>query len=167
MGTRLGGELLMARKVDTVEIEADNRDKGKRYLLTEMPASRAEKWATRALLALGRVNPEIPEDAASMGMAGIAAIGVSMFAKLAWEDAEPLLDEMFGCIQFLPATNSPRPLLEDDIEEVTTRARLRSEVIKLHTGFSPAAELSKLGAAARVMKPKPLRTRTSPKRSAR
>jgi hypothetical protein len=44
-------------------------------------------------------------------------------------------------------------LVENDIEEVTTRLRLRDEVLILHTGFSVAASFSSLrgnGSAATV-----------------
>ena len=44
----------MARKTKIVTIAAEGRDYGKSYLLTEMPALKAEKWATRAMMALIR-----------------------------------------------------------------------------------------------------------------
>ena len=47
----------------------------------------------------------------------------------------PLLDEMMGCIQYAPSANIKRPLIEDDIEEVTTRLQLRKAVWNLHLDF--------------------------------
>jgi hypothetical protein len=38
-----------------------NRDKGKVYQITEMPASQGDDWGTRAALALVRANPELTE----------------------------------------------------------------------------------------------------------
>jgi hypothetical protein len=38
-------------------------------------------------------------------------------------------------------------VLEDDIEEVATRWWLRSEVVSVHVGFSPAEALLKLVAS--------------------
>ncbi|MHB8283474.1 MAG: hypothetical protein ACYDD1_02250 [Caulobacteraceae bacterium] len=120
----------------------DNRDAGKSFLLTELPATQAEKWATRALLALMRSGVEIPEDVASSGMLGVAAMGLQAFGGLSWLDAEPLMDEMFTCVQIQEAKVTRRPT-EDDIEEIGTRVLLRSEVLKLHVGFSLTDALAK------------------------
>lgn len=141
----------MARKTETVIItgDANNRDNGKHFLLTEMPAAQAESWANRALLAIGRSAAEIDTAAAPGGMAGIYTIGATALSRLRWEDAQPLLDEMFGCIQIIGDPTKPqattRKLLEGenaDIEEVTTRWQLREKVISLHLGFSLADRLS-------------------------
>ncbi len=81
-----------------------------------------------------------------MGMAALAVVGLRTFAGVAWAEAEPLLDEMMECVQIQPDPKRPevpvRALVEDDIEEVTTRALLKSEVLELHTGFSLAGALS-------------------------
>lgn len=52
----------MARKTKLVTIAAEGRDKGKCFLIREMPAMQSEKWAIRAILALGRADAEV-EDA--------------------------------------------------------------------------------------------------------
>lgn len=139
------------RKSKTVVITAEGRDKGKAFLLTEMPASQAEKWAARALLALVGAGVEVPDNIREMGMAAMAGVGLRALTSIEWHDAEPLLDEMMGCVRYMPNPNEPSVtsvLVEDDIEEVATRVLLRSEVFGLHVGFSPAAELSKLRASA-------------------
>lgn len=131
----------MARKTKVSVVPLEGRDKGKHFLITEMPASQAEKWAARAIFALGRAGVEMPPDMMGAGMGLIAVFGIQAIAQLRFEDAEPLMDEMFGCVQAMPDPKTPaimRPLIEDDIEEVGTRAWLRSEVIELHTGFSIA-----------------------------
>lgn len=130
----------MARKVVSITIEDDNRDKDKMFILTEMPASRAEKWAWRAMCAITKHSPDIiPDDMARAGMAGIAMVGVKALAGIDSADLLPLLDEMFQCVQICPdPVKYPavtRPLIEDDIEEVLTRLRLRAEIFTLHTGF--------------------------------
>jgi hypothetical protein len=144
------------RKTETVVIEREGRDKGKTFLITEMPAMQAEKWAARALLALGRAGVEIPDDAMGLGAAAIISAGLGAFRQMNFVDAEPLLDEMMSCVQIVPdptkkdaTTQAPivRALIDGDIEEVATLAQLRSEVIEVHTGFSVTAALSKLGAA--------------------
>jgi hypothetical protein len=138
----------MARKTKIVTIDGDpstNRDAGKNFLITEMPASKAEKWAARCLLALVNAGFEIDDNDRQLGMAAMAARGVRSLGSIAWHDAEPLLDEMMGCVHYLPSLDAPdvhTPLVEHDIEEVSTRIFLRDKVFELHVGFSPAARMS-------------------------
>ena len=109
-----------------------------------MPASKAEKWATRALLAMGRAGVEVPSGVEQMGFAGIAVLGLKSLLSMNWTDAEPLMEEMFSCIRIQPDPGRGdivRALVEEDIEEIQTRARLRAEVIDLHAGFSFAGKL--------------------------
>lgn len=141
----------MARKVKDVTITAAGRDNGKCFRLTEVPATQAEKWGMRAFLALARSGVEVPDNLAAAGLPGLAAVGFRAFTMMSFADAEPLLDEMFGCITRVVDPAKPiyaRVLAEDDIEEVATRVFLRGEVIELHTGFSPAAAFPTLEAAA-------------------
>lgn len=135
----------MGRKTHTIVVEAEGRDKGKMFTLTEMAPSQAEKWAFRALLALAKSGVEVPENIASAGLAGVAALGIKAFSGLSFEDAEPLLDEMFSMVSFVPDPARPSikrgyggvgPIIEDDIEEISTRLRLRKELFFLHTNFS-------------------------------
>ncbi len=138
----------MGRKSKTIVVEADGRDKGKMFTLNEMPPSQAEKWAFRALLALAKSGVEVPEDIASSGLAGVAALGIKAFSGLRFEDAEPLLDEMFAMVSYVPDPSKPAikrgfagvgPLIDDDIEEISTRLLLRKELFALHTSFFMAA----------------------------
>lgn len=136
----------MPRRTATIKIDADGRDKGKTFLLTEMSSSQGERWAIRALLALGQSGADVPEDIGRAGLAGIAALGIKAFAGIPFHLAEPLLDDLLTCVQFVPDPARPqviRPIWEDDIEEIVTRLRLREEVISLHVNFSIAAWLSK------------------------
>lgn len=122
----------------------ENRDHGKRFLITEMSAAAAEKWAMRLTLAMTKAGLDVPEGATNWG--AILAYGIMKgIGSLSWGDAQPLLDEMFACVQIVE-DKITRPPTEDDIEEVETRLRLRSEVFELHSGFSPAAILSQLAA---------------------
>lgn len=156
------------RKRDIVTIPTGdpdkNRDQGKSYLLTEMPARQAEKFAMRLLLALAAqklVDPEI----ARSGMAGFASVTTEMLGGLSPDVVEPLMDEMIdACVEFVgdPSKRDDnrstvesrmvpisRPLIPDDIEEIQTLALLRGRLIDLHTGFSVSAFLSRLGEAAK------------------
>jgi len=142
----------MARKVLTVTIGPDGgRDAGKQFQLTEMAATQAERFASRAFLAMARGGVEVPDDLASAGLAGLSQMGLKALSGVRWEDAEPLMDEMMTCVKVLPDPSRPsivRGLIEDDIEEVRTRVKLRMELVKLHLDFSEAAAPSTSGPAA-------------------
>lgn len=131
----------MARKNLNYTVTDDNRDKGKVFLITEMAASRAEAWAMRALLALMHSGIDLPEGFERSGMAGMAEVGIKALSGLQWDIAKPLMDEMWECVKFIPAPGQNtvvRELIEEDIEEISTRAKLRMEVWKLHAGFLKA-----------------------------
>ena len=157
------------RNTQPFTVEAAGRDKGKVFLLTEMPPFQAEKWAARAFLALLESGVQIPEEVVAAGVeglaseAGVAAIFASLFGglgKVRWEALEPLLHEMMTCVRVMPdPEKNPRFSRDlnpaaDDIEEVKTLFSLRAAVVKLHTGFSPAAGPS--------TSPAPTATRVSP-----
>ena len=142
----LGGADLMARKTKTVVIEAEGRDKGKTFLLTELPALAAERWAIRALMAVADAGIDLPNTAIGAGMSALAVVGIQAVFRVPYERADPLLNEMMTCIQIIPDPKRPFPraLLDgsDDIEEVSTVLVLRSEVLELHVGFSVRDALS-------------------------
>ncbi|KAA0089365.1 hypothetical protein CIW54_07830 [Paraburkholderia sp. T12-10] len=112
----------------------DGRDAGKQFMIREMPASRAEAWAIKTLLAAGGAGIEVPPYLISQGMAGLLAIGYANLLKIPYEKAEPLLLEMMGCVQRIE-TAVTRPIVEEDIEEVATRLKLRKAIWNLHTDF--------------------------------
>ena len=128
----------MAR--NTINYTVDSgRDKGKVFVLTEMDAFRAESWAARALLAVLKGGQlDLPDGFEKTGMAGMAELGLKALAGLSWEDAQPLLNEMLECVQIMPDPSKAylsRPLIKEDIEDVSTLLKLRAEVWKLHVGF--------------------------------
>src|SRR5262249_2300468 len=96
---------------------------------------------------LGRGNVEVPPGIAEMGMTGIAVMGLRMIAQLSFDEATSLLDELMTCVQVQPNADNPlivRRLVENDIEEITTRVLLQKEVFDLHKNFSVADALSML-----------------------
>lgn len=126
-----------------------DRDAGKTFLITEMSADKAERWAIRMVLALTNANVEVPEGSLTAGMSGVASIlaqGVRGLAGLKYASIADLLDEMMECVQFQPQPHLPPQALfkgeNCQIEEVRTRLELRMEVLSLHVGFSLAALLS-------------------------
>lgn len=145
------------RKVETVVVPAFGRDDGKIFQINEMSAARAEKWAWRMFIALKGTTGEVPPEVMQLGMVGVAIRGLNAFlqADVKYELLEPLLDEMLTCVTIVrDRKNHPDvadTLREFDIEEVQTLAWLRSEVLRVHTGFSVAETLSQLVSA--VMNP--------------
>ncbi|MCA7985360.1 hypothetical protein [Burkholderia vietnamiensis] len=130
----------------------DGRDDGKRFAITEMPASQSEEWAARALFAAMSSGVEIPDEVLSMGMAGVAAVGLKSLGRVPFELVKPLFDEMMNCVQyeFEPGRQGgTRALIETDIEEVATRLKLRKAVLDLHLeGFLAAAPSKQASGAA-------------------
>lgn len=127
------------RRTKVVTITDEGRDKGKTFLLEEMPAAQAEEWAARALLAVTNAGIDLPDDMEGAGMAAIAVMGLKALVKVKFDDVRPLMVEMMQCVRYAPDPAHPevvRALLDDDIEEVATRVQLRAEVFSLHTGFS-------------------------------
>lgn len=143
------------RKTKEVVIFEEGRDKGKVFVVTEMPAQKAEKWATKALLALGRSGVDVPEDIFQAGMAGLVIVGISKLLHLRFEDAEPLLDEMMTCVERRPDPSHPELLmpLGNEVEEVRTLVHLKAEVFALHTNFSLAGIKSKLAEMPATVQP--------------
>lgn len=138
----------MARKTATYIVLNENRDKGKVFLLTEMPASQAQRWALRAFLSLARNGVELPVGIEEMGIAGMVGYGIEMVSRLPFEEADLLCDSLMECVQAQPDANNPaivRKLIEQDIEEVSTRLILLKEVFKLHVDFSALAKNSTPG----------------------
>lgn len=130
---------------ETVEIiiDQEGRDNGKCFVIKEMAALPAEKWAYRLIAALAHAGADVAMIQGS-GMAGLAAAGIQALPMLNFREVEPLMDEMLECVSFKPdPRNNPtfiRPLVlrgddNDEIEEVTTLMRLRQEILDLHLRF--------------------------------
>lgn len=128
------------RKTQRITVTAEGRDKGKTFLLTEMPADQAEAWALRALLGLQRSGFEITDEALAGGAASLAALGLKALFNLPWAELEPLLEEMFSCVMYVHDPRHPAQEItsgiNSQIEEVATRFMLRLAIFELHLGFS-------------------------------
>lgn len=125
------------RKEIIFTVEADGRDKGKQFIITEMSASAAEWWAIRAIMALSRGSQGLDFDPQTAGLYELAMLGLRGLPYANAGEIRPLLDEMMGCITVRPDTSKTitRALIEDDIEEMQTRVDLRQAWIELHLGF--------------------------------
>lgn len=124
----------MARKTITYRVSDEGRDKGKVFLITEMGARPAHRWASRALFAVMNAGVDIDDGVLDAGFAGIAAVGLGALGKVPFEKAEPLMDELLLCVEFVDPTKPDirRPLFENDLEEVKTIFLLQKEVFSMH-----------------------------------
>ena len=128
----------MARK--TIDFTgSDGRDVGKKYLITEMSASKAEGFAVKALLAMGKQGIEVPE---GLGFVGLVQAGLSNLLKMDYELAAPILDEMMQCVEYIadpihPEAKTKLTSANQDyaIEEVVTRFKLRKAIWDMHVEF--------------------------------
>lgn len=157
----------MARKTLRVTISAEGRDRGKVFVLHEMPALQAEWWFYRLVAALANAGAKLPDEVLFAGAAGFAALAPTLKNSLVVamraiqgldanamsQTIKPLLDEMTPCIKWQPPSSPGAQMPEQDIfpgehsqiEEVATWTKLRFELIQLHVGFSMAAAVSTTG----------------------
>jgi hypothetical protein len=120
-----------------VEGARENRDAGKVYRLTEMPALKAERWARHAVSACNRTDLNVTDETARLGMLGFYLVGFQALAGGDVQGIDALMDEMMGQIQIVASAGVVRPAIADgDIEEVQTIVMLRKELLELHMGFT-------------------------------
>jgi hypothetical protein len=144
------------------EGERENRDGGKSYLLTEMPARQAERWGRHAVAACSRNDLDIKGELAKLGLLGFYLVGFQALAGGDVVAVDALMDEMLICIKIIESPTVARPLGGDgDIEEVSTLIRLRKELLELHMGFTFAELASILLAAASANQTDSPNTQTS------
>lgn len=146
----------MARRIALVTIDdPKSRDLNKTFRIREMSADAAERWFIRLVFALANGGLKVPADAMFAGIAGFKATvpvllvqGLRSLAGMSYTDAEPMLGEMLGCVDFkAPGTETYFPLIGTgmtQVEEVSTLLRLRYEVLEIHLGFTLADALSNL-----------------------
>ena len=144
----------MARKTKTLVIDS-GRDKGKSFLITEMPVTRADKWANTALLAMlrggvdvGNVNFGLIADTISVGdapkidpmggMLELARITIAGLGNVTETVGQELLDQLINdCAQVISSGGVVRQMLsiDDEIEDLKTLWMLRKESFLLHIDF--------------------------------
>ena len=130
----------------TITIDT-GRDAGKTFEITEMPVSRLEKWAARALVALmgQAMPPEMAQAARQSGAVALASLGAkglaNALAGLDWEKVEPLYDDLLGQIAVVTDQGVRVPLKAGNIElhirDVGTIFRMRYEAVAVNFDFFP------------------------------
>ena len=141
----------MARKTKTLVIDS-GRDEGKSFLITEMPVTRADKWANTALLAMlrggvdvGNVNFGLIADTIGVGdapkidpmggMLELARITIAGLGNVTETVGQELLDQLINdCAQVISSGGVVRQMLsiDDEIEDLKTLWMLRKESLLLH-----------------------------------
>lgn len=123
-------------KQKTVTITAEGRDKGRQYVLTEMPALKAERWARHVIMAMSRQDLEIRQEIAALGMYGLIIGGFQALAGGDMAAVDTLMAEMLPQISIVE-DKVIRPIGADgDVWEIWTLKQLRQELIELHMGFT-------------------------------
>ncbi len=143
----------MTRRIVTFTVKTEGRDLGKQFILREMPAEQGESWGTRALLAIVRGGgPNVSEEMVSMGLAGLAVMGLGSLGAVQYDELKPLLKEMMDQVTVQTPSGIERPMNgQDDIEEISTLLQIRKELLELHVGFSLASVLSYFRSLSRRM----------------
>lgn len=145
------------RKTSEVRIPAveGNRDSGKLFVVTEMPALQGFKWGVDALRALARAGAEVlPDDIKSPNMALLAGLGFRALSMADGAEVDSLMDRLATCATYYPDSSRREvsrpvtglPPFENDVEEVSTHFLLRKEAFDLSIGFLLGAMTSKASA---------------------
>lgn len=125
----------MALNSKTITIEK-GRDAGKMFVVTEMPVTKADNWAMRAMFALANAGIDIGDVSPSMGMMGIGQVAIKALANIRAEVGIPLLNELLDCAQIVPSGGNARQIeMDSDIQDITTLLLLRKEALVIHIGF--------------------------------
>ena len=139
------GDSVMSRLKENFVVTEDNRDKGKVFILTEMPGEQGELWAIQAAYLIEQAGMDVkPEE--REGMAGLASLerrhGHSIGFLRAIQD--PSLEAMWQYVQYEPAPSlPPQPLIKGEacqIEEISTRLQIRMAFMRMHLGFFSRAK---------------------------
>lgn len=142
------------RRTLQVTIGEPNRDMGKVFVITEMPADQGERWANRLIFKILTAHARLSQDARESGMAGLSMmLPRSMAASVRWlaglsydHEVEALLVEQMHCVTYNPPAPLPAQALlpgaASQVQEISTFWELRAKWLELHLGFLLAAGAS-------------------------
>lgn len=135
----------MPRKQEFVTIDADGRDKGRIFILTEMDAWAAIRWCAKAMLALAQTGAQMPSGALAKAAEGgpetLAILGTQLFAFLPEPVALALMEEAKTCVAFQSSVGTSQPIYKGDqcqVEEPSTWFKLLQRLLVIHLGFFKA-----------------------------
>ena len=135
----------MARNEITYTVKTDdteNRDKGKVYLITEWDVYKCEAWSIKVLSASITAGVEVMGAALKFPTEAMSIIGaeqiIGIIARIPPAISIPLINELIEGVQLVPDISRPqlaRKLLIDDIQEGSTLAAIKAEVIRANMAF--------------------------------
>lgn len=125
------------------------------FSVEQMPALKLEKWIYRAVILLAKANgAEIAGESMKDARAAVAKLKsgdadgsgvawiVNTIGGLDFDKAEPLMDEMMGCVKLLPDANNravEMPMsattIEGHISSPLTLMKVRLEALKANFSF--------------------------------
>ena len=135
-------------KQKTVTIEK-GRDKGKTFLITEMPAIQADEWAHRLVEQAAKSGIDLKNtDVLNLdtgSMAGMIEIGSAVFVTLGRIDyqtsRELKFDILNRCVQIVPTGGEPRMCMWDqEIKDMQNFTILAAHAIGIHVDFLKQGE---------------------------
>ena len=144
----------MARKTKTITLEK-GRDKGKSFLITEMPVTKADKWANKAIcnllkagidpkginaeLLINTIDPNQEVKIDKMGgMLELATLLGRAYGGVPYDILQDLKEELIDeCVQIIPSGGTPRQFIniDDELESLLTLENLRKEALLIHIDF--------------------------------
>ncbi|HEN3634134.1 TPA: hypothetical protein U5E30_002757 [Yersinia enterocolitica] len=129
----------MSRKQITYIVEDEDRDKGKEFIITEMSAWDAEELSEEIYRAMGHGEfNSLPADVVSMGVAGLATVGVSVLAAAPASVSRPISDRILSTVEIVITNEGKdinRAIKPLDFEEISTIRTLKDKVFELNFGF--------------------------------
>lgn len=135
-------------KTKTVTIEK-GRDKGKTFLITEMPAIQADEWAHQLLEQAANSGVNLKEvdvlNLDTKSMSGMVEIGAAVFTVLgripAEKSREMKFDMLNTCVQIVPTSGEPRACIWDqEIKDFKNFTILAAHAIGIHIDFLEQGE---------------------------
>ncbi|NNS07342.1 hypothetical protein [Erwinia sp. JH02] len=128
----------MSRKIITF-IAEDGRDKGKEFQITEMSAWDAEELSEEIYRAMGQGEfNSLPADVVSMGIAGLATVGMSVLAAAPAATSRYISDKLLSTVKAV-ITHEGQQVSRDvekiDFEEIATLRKLKDKVLELNFSF--------------------------------
>jgi len=127
------------RKEITWQVDDNNRDNGKEFVITEMSAWDAEELAEDIMRCMSQggyfdIQPEVIQ----MGVAGLATIGLSVIASADRETARMLGQRLLESVDMVithDGKQSRRKVKDIDFEEVSTIRQIKDKVMHLNFDF--------------------------------
>ncbi|EKN4878001.1 hypothetical protein FG463_003083 [Yersinia enterocolitica] len=130
----------MARKEIVYIVDAEGRDNGKEFIITEMSAWDADSLAQDIFRAMGDSNyTGIPADVIAMGCAGLATVGLSVISASSPDVAHTLRDRLMSTVEIVITHDGNRSRRQVkgsiDFEEVSTIRKLLDKVFQTNFDF--------------------------------